>query len=129
MIALRIHKEIQAIRNTPNDSVFLFPQEDDKRTWNVTMKLSDTRNIRLLVSLPDSYPLHPPTIRVISRWQHPYVCPNGSICADMLGPAWSPVYTIEAVMRGILSILNEDNPRSGHTSRACCCHLRSERTR
>ena len=129
MIALRIHKEIQAICNTTNDSVFLFPSEDDKFTWNVTMKLSDVKNIRLRVSLSENYPLKPPTIRVISRLQHPYVCPNGSICTDMLGPAWSPAYTIEAVMRGILSILKEDNPRSGHTPRACCCHLRSERTR
>lgn len=120
MLARRLAKEIQEIRNTPNDAVFLFPRENDTSTWDVTMKLSDVKNIRLRVSLPDNYPLKPPTIQLISRLQHPFVCENGKICTDILGPTWSPAMTIEAVMWGVLSILKE-NPHSGHRQHACCC--------
>lgn len=120
MLARRIQKEIQEIRNSTNDSVFLFPHEDDTSRWDVTIKLSDVKNIRLRVTLPYNYPLKPPTIHIISRLRHPFICPNDSICMDMLGPGWSPAMTVEAVMYGVLSILNE-TPQSGHRQHACCC--------
>ena len=120
MLARRLNREIQDIHNSVNDSVFLFPRNNDMSTWDVTMKLSDAKNIRLRVTLPDNYPLKPPTIRIISRLQHPFVCENGKICTDILGPTWSPALTVEAVMRGVLSTLKE-TPRIGHRTHACCC--------
>lgn len=43
---------------------------------------------------------------------------NGAICLDILQKAWSPIYTVSAVLTSIQSLLSDPNPNSPANSEA-----------
>jgi ubiquitin-protein ligase len=125
MANLRIRREIQKLGDSTSNGIYYYPHNDDIYTWDITMELSDTKNIRLELTLPENFPYKPPKVQVISRLQNQYVYDSGSICLDILGPTWSPSMTIEAIMVGILSLLKEEpHVASAHKGSHCCCSVR-----
>ncbi len=71
------------------------------------------------INIPDMYPLEPPKVKFITRYNsfrfHPNLYVEGKVCLSILGtwsgPNWTPVMTIMTVALSIQSILT-DNPLS-----------------
>ncbi|KPA74276.1 putative mitochondrial putative ubiquitin-conjugating enzyme e2 [Leptomonas pyrrhocoris] len=63
---------------------------------------------KLLLTIPQDYPLVPPKAAFITKVFHPNVEFNsGNVCLDILKKRWSPVWTLSSVCRAILNLLAE----------------------
>jgi peroxin-4 len=66
------------------------------------------------LSLPKSYPHHPPKAHFVTKICHPNVhLGNGEICLDVLKEGWLPAWTLEAVVRAIVQLMGapfQDSP-------------------
>ncbi|KAH3681601.1 hypothetical protein WICPIJ_007475 [Wickerhamomyces pijperi] len=68
---------------------------------------------RLKIMIPEEYPftnpvchfILDPSANVTKIPMHPHIYSNGHICLDLLGPAWTPAYTIMSLIVAIQSIL------------------------
>lgn len=68
----------------------------------------------LSITLPDTYPLAPPTIRFTTRISHPNISfTTGEICLTLLTTEhWSPVYTLSTTLTAIHQLLTDPRPDS-----------------
>ncbi|KAK3501264.1 ubiquitin-conjugating enzyme/RWD-like protein [Neurospora crassa] len=61
----------------------------------------------LHITLPPTYPLHPPTIKFITPIVHANVAlTTGEICLDLLKEAWTPAYSVLECVRAIRLLLS-----------------------
>lgn len=68
---------------------------------------------RLLLRIPQDYPMRPPTAAFITKVFHPNVnFADGVVCLDILKSRWSPAWTLNALCRAVLSLLAEPEPSS-----------------
>jgi len=83
------------------------------------------------ISIPAEYPFQPPVMRFITKIWHPNVSsvtvsltdlsrgseplliyyPQGAICLDTLGSAWSPVLTLKSALISLQSLLSSPEPK------------------
>ncbi|KAK4580270.1 hypothetical protein LTR86_000473 [Recurvomyces mirabilis] len=64
-------------------------------TWNLT------------ISLPPTYPTHPPTILFTTPICHPNIAfKTGEICLDLLKTSWTPAYGIVSTLEAIQQLLS-----------------------
>lgn len=74
---------------------------------------------------PETYPLHPPKLKIISDIWHPNVGKDGTVCISILHEPgddkygyekaherWSPVHTVETIMVSVISMLADPNDES-----------------
>src|SRR5436305_1009975 len=67
----------------------------------------------LLIKIPATYPMLPPSVRFETRLCHPNVHPkSGEICLDILKAAWSPAWTLKSVMIAVSLLLVDPEPAS-----------------
>ncbi|TNY17851.1 ubiquitin-conjugating enzyme/RWD-like protein, partial [Rhodotorula diobovata] len=60
---------------------------------------------------PDRYPFEPLKIKFITKVYHPNISSaSGFICLDILGKAWSPVYTLRTCLVSLQSLLSSPEP-------------------
>lgn len=67
---------------------------------------------RLSMVFGENYPNEAPKVRFETKIYHPNVYADGSICLDILGNAWSPIYDVAAILTSIQSLLSDPNPAS-----------------
>lgn len=99
--------------------------------WDIYFTLNDDDSlyagkiIKASMEFPDCYPLHPPTLRFVSKMFHPNVYTDGRVCISILeedlpdptGYAkpedkWAPVQNIRTVLLSIVVVINSPNIES-----------------
>lgn len=81
--------------------------------------------IKASMEFPDCYPLHPPSLKFVSKMFHPNVYTDGRVCISILeedlpdptGYAkpedkWAPVQNIRTVLLSIVVVINSPNIES-----------------
>ncbi|KAH6897106.1 ubiquitin-conjugating enzyme/RWD-like protein [Thelonectria olida] len=59
------------------------------------------------ISIPTSYPLHPPKMTFITPIVHPNIAlQTGEICLDLLKDAWTPAYSVLECVRAVRMLLS-----------------------
>jgi ubiquitin-conjugating enzyme E2 W len=76
---------------------------------------------RLEITIKENYPFSPPVCLFVkapddgidSIPMNPHIYSNGHICLDLLGPAWTPIHTVESLVLSVYSMIvgNEANER------------------
>ncbi|CCH44870.1 Ubiquitin-conjugating enzyme E2 [Wickerhamomyces ciferrii] len=79
----------------------------------------DTYRVKIMI--PEQYPYVSPVVIFMKSTEdnintipiHPHIYSNGHICLDLLGPAWTPIQTINSLLISLQSILasNSRNER------------------
>eukprot|EP01112_Ceratiomyxa_fruticulosa_P000793 TRINITY_DN1071_c0_g1_i2.p1 TRINITY_DN1071_c0_g1~~TRINITY_DN1071_c0_g1_i2.p1 ORF type:complete len:147 (-),score=28.67 TRINITY_DN1071_c0_g1_i2:285-725(-) len=64
----------------------------------------------LELDVPQEYPFKPPKLKFTTKIYHPNIKADGSVCAEVLGEAWSPQLKIQDVLLTMRSLLSEPNP-------------------
>ncbi|RDW73971.1 hypothetical protein BP5796_07413 [Coleophoma crateriformis] len=68
---------------------------------------------QLLISIPATYPLAPPTLTFATRICHPNVkWETGEVCLDLLKERWTPVLTVRMCVEAVLRLLAEPGNES-----------------
>jgi ubiquitin-protein ligase len=89
-------------------------------TWHANIRgpektLYEGGVFHLELKFPQSYPSHPPSIRIFNNIPHPNVF-GGYICLDILqqngveeGCGWTSAYSVQSVLTQLQSFLFEEN--------------------
>lgn len=87
-------------------------EEDDLFAWEAVVNGKgigggyDAGRWLLAITIPPTYPLHPPKIRFVTSIIHPNVAVDtGEICLDLLKEAWTPTYSILQSVRAVRMLL------------------------
>lgn len=111
------------MQSDPPTGVNAAPLEHNLMVWQCIIFGPDDTvweggTFNLMMEFSEDYPNHAPKIRFITKVFHPNVYQDGSICLDILGNQWSPIYDVAAILTSIQSLLNDPNPASPANSEA-----------
>lgn len=118
----RLYRDLEEIQNEkiPTVGVTARPLENDMFTWHANIRgpektLYEGGVFHLELKFPQSYPSHPPSIRIFNNIPHPNVF-GGYICLDILqqngieeGCGWTSAYSVQSVLTQLQSFLFEEN--------------------
>ena len=65
---------------------------------------------KFTVDVPDSYPHHAPKVHLITPIYHPNIDTEGNVCLNILRKDWTPVFSIQTVVFGVLSLFFSPEP-------------------
>uniref|UniRef100_A0A6B2LNL0 UBC core domain-containing protein n=1 Tax=Arcella intermedia TaxID=1963864 RepID=A0A6B2LNL0_9EUKA len=112
-------KEYKTQQQEQSEDVKIYPTDEvSLMTWKAwILGPKDTpysdAYFELDIVVPDNYPLKPPQVKFVTKIFHPNVhFKTGEICLDLLKDAWSAVYTLTAVCRSIINLLDSPEPDS-----------------
>ncbi len=118
MYKQRLMKEaIEASKKKFNEFLLMF-NENDLLSWEAFIQgPNDTpyaNHIFLVkISLTSEYPIAPPKMYFKSRIFHPNIhFTTGEVCLDIIKTDWSPTWTLEALCRALLYLLQNPNADS-----------------
>lgn len=119
----RLQKELETIQNDPIPLTYISPKNDNLSEWEgYIIGPGDTPyengKFRLLILIPDRYPMDPPTVTFVTKMFHPNISVDGKICVDILKNKWLPSMTLQKILISILSMLSEPNPHDPLNERA-----------
>lgn len=137
MAQKRLLKELKSTTSLPNTVLLLQPINGDLFTWTAIIQPIDSlysnAHFQLIMQIPQSYPLEPPTVRFITHLSptkdksllskdvkiSTYIphCnidfKTGEICLDILKKDhWSPAWTLQTVILAIVVLLDNQEPDS-----------------
>jgi ubiquitin-conjugating enzyme E2 N len=114
-VAGRIAREIKSLRTHPVARVSASPHPDNTRDFDAYI-LGPTGSpfadgvFKLVVFLPEGYPISQPKVRFLTQVYHPNIDRIGRICISILSKDWSPALTISSLPVSIQSLLSDPNP-------------------
>jgi len=117
-MATRLMKELKTLQMNPPEDMVLLPSDSNLYHWTAVIKgPRDTPYeggyFQLSISIPDTYPLQPPSVRFNTKVFHPNIhFKTGEICLDLFKNAWSAVHTLQSVCTCILLLLSTPEPDS-----------------
>lgn len=134
----RLQKEAAALRDNRQEDIHLAPQDGNIMEWSAVIRgppdsFYQGYEFDLKISVPSTYPMHPPTIKFVTKIFHPnvlyevcmsyFVCrtllppkttssflQTGEICLDILKKEWSPAWNLQSACRAIIALLAEPAP-------------------
>merc|ERR1740117_1333800 len=114
--AKRVRKEAKEGKCSYDD-IELGPRNDsDIFLWDATVvgppdTPFEKARFCLQFNIPNAYPHSPPRVKFLTKCCHPNVhWKTGEICLDVLKDAWTPIWTLEAVCRAVVALL--ESPES-----------------
>ncbi|KAL1960545.1 hypothetical protein VTO42DRAFT_7124 [Malbranchea cinnamomea] len=117
----RLLRELNEYTHNPNECLLhLGPvRDDDLLHWEAVLKGVPGTPYQdglwhLNITIPPTYPLHPPTIKFSTRIAHPNISfTTGEICLTLLtSEHWSPAYTLSSTLSAIHQLLTDPEPDS-----------------
>ena len=115
----RLLRDLKKINESEDASsgVTASPEGDSLFRWKAVIFGPDDTiweggAFRLVIEFTEEYPNKPPKVKFITKMYHPNIYNDGSICLDILGANWSPVYDISSILTSIQSLLCDPNPKS-----------------
>jgi ubiquitin-protein ligase len=116
----RIQQELTKFNTEPSPYYSAQPRQDNILIWDVNIHGLPAlhqmgKNYDLEITIPNDYPFYPPSIKVLSPINRSYIdSRTGELCSDILlrghASAWSPSFTMEAVLIAVCSILTDNEP-------------------
>ena len=125
-----IFNHYKLFNDDPIDGVSININEDNIKEWDLTiMGPPDTMYeggfFRAKMTFPNNFPMHPPTLKFISKIYHPNIYPDGKVCISILHPPgedkwgyekaeerWRPVHTINSILLSVISLFSSPNDES-----------------
>ncbi|KAF4355297.1 hypothetical protein CsatB_025407 [Cannabis sativa] len=62
------------------------------------------------IKMPYNYPFKPPKVVFLTKVFHPNISEDGTIHIDFLGKTWGAAWTIEKILLGLCSFLDDPDP-------------------
>lgn len=108
----RAIKELNFIGNNPNDNYVVYSSYSTPEEWRIFIK-GPKKNfnekwLNIFMSLSSLYPTVPPSFIFLTKPFHPNVSREGIIKFSLIDKNYSPKVTIDAMIKGIIDLL--ENP-------------------
>ncbi|KAK9377258.1 ubiquitin-conjugating enzyme/RWD-like protein [Lipomyces chichibuensis] len=110
----RIGRELADINAQRSPLYTAGPKSDsDILNWDVSIlgpggTPYEGGTFKLSLTLPPSYPFHPPTLSFITKIYHPNVLPDGMVCIPLLKTdQWKPACKLVTVIEIAVGLLKE----------------------
>ena len=127
----RIHKDLRAVRDIPNEFFSFDPDIENtdsgfKCNGNLFGHYGFYKGciIKFEMIFPKDYPNNPPTVNFITKIFHPNIYTDGKVCISILhaggdetnyeddGLRWSPAQTLYSIITSIHYVLHNPNIES-----------------
>eukprot|EP00727_Mastigamoeba_balamuthi_P006570 m51a1_g2533 putative ubiquitin-conjugating enzyme e2 2-like (156) ;mRNA; f:248777-249966 len=128
----RLMRDFRRLQTDPPSGISGAPEENNILAWHcVIFGPDDTPweggTFKLMMQFSEEYPNKAPQVKFVSKIFHPNVYADGSICLDILGNQWSPIYDIAAILTSIQSLLSDPNPNSPANGEAARLFVENKR--
>ena len=104
-LSSEINLEFPDFSNLKN--FFLSINPDNSSFWK-------NKKINFQIKIPNSYPNRPPKIKCLKKIFHPNIDDsNGGVCLSIIREDWTPVYGLNHIFQGLLSLFyffDSDDP-------------------
>jgi peroxin-4 len=112
--ATRILKELRAAKTDNSDDLWLETKEENIREWVGVLKAPyEGHYFHIAISIPEGYPIDPPTARFLTPVFHPNVhFKDGKVCLDILKTEWTPAWNIQSLCTAVSLLLSSPAPES-----------------
>ena len=89
--------------------------ENDLMNFTVLLKAEDSSIWEggiypFKVTVPENFPIEPPICKLPEPIFHPNIDMDGNVCLNILRKDWAPVITINHIIFGLETLLNDPNP-------------------
>ncbi|RUS27982.1 ubiquitin-conjugating enzyme/RWD-like protein [Jimgerdemannia flammicorona] len=117
-VSRRLLKELHDPCENPDILELRLVDDDDLLNWRALLRGAtgtayEGGVFELRITVPQSYPIHPPTIKFVTTICHPNVhFKSGEICLDILKTTWSPAWTLQSTLLAISLLLVHPEPSS-----------------
>ncbi|KAF3333471.1 Ubiquitin-conjugating enzyme E2 2 [Carex littledalei] len=106
----RLLRELSELQRDPPPGIYGVLRDNNIMIWDVIICGPDCGpwqggTFQLSVEFNNDYPLQPPIAKFNSKMYHPNVFEDGTICLDILGYNWSPIWSAPFLLVAIQSIL------------------------
>lgn len=65
---------------------------------------------RFTLTVNNNFPIEPPKVKCAQKIYHPNIDLDGNVCLNILREDWSPVWSLNAILFGLLHLFLEPNP-------------------
>ena len=125
-------RDFKRLQQDPPEGVSGAPHDDNILTWDAVIFGPEATpweggTFRLSMTFSENYPNEAPKVVFVTKLYHPNVYSDGSICLDILGNAWSPIYDVAAILTSIQSLLSDPNPASPANAEAAQLYQENRR--
>ncbi|ODV88715.1 hypothetical protein CANCADRAFT_3362 [Tortispora caseinolytica NRRL Y-17796] len=116
----RLLRELGQAQNELPEGVIALEVVDDADLYHWTAQIEgppsspfENTIFDLTITVPDQYPIKPPTFNFKNRISHPNIdFKTGDICLDVLSDKWSPAWTLASALVAIRQLLGSPEPDS-----------------
>ncbi|ODQ65165.1 ubiquitin-conjugating enzyme [Nadsonia fulvescens var. elongata DSM 6958] len=121
MAARRLIRELAAFSADPNPALALLEPTSSSNLfqWRAVLRGPAAPSPyegglwEIIISIPESYPLSPPTMKFKTKIVHPNIhLETGEVCLDVLKSQWSPAWTISSACTAVQAMLSDPEPDS-----------------
>ncbi|KAH0473147.1 MAG: hypothetical protein KVP17_002275 [Porospora cf. gigantea B] len=111
---IRLQQEFDRL-DLPKECRFGFPNPDDLMHFNVF--ITPTRgywagcSYMFSFEIPMGYPFSTPKVKCQTKIWHPNIDIQGNICLNILRDAWTPVMSFDAIIFGLILLMDDPNPQ------------------
>ncbi|XP_037960646.1 ubiquitin-conjugating enzyme E2-24 kDa-like [Teleopsis dalmanni] len=111
----RLQKELAEIIKQPPPNCSVNLKNDDISHWSATLQgppgtVYEGGTFELDILFGPKYPFKPPKIRFVTKIYHCNINSEGYICVDILGPKWTPAFSLSTILVSITALLSNCNP-------------------
>jgi|TARA_B110000091_G_C13644874_1_gene402813 ubiquitin-conjugating enzyme E2 M len=111
-VVLRLQKDIKELDGGDVAKVS-FPDASNLKLMNCSITPNDGywlgATYNFTIDVPDDYPHKAPTCTLKEKIYHPNIDLEGNVCLNILRADWKPVLDINAVIYGLIFLLNMPN--------------------
>ena len=111
-VVLRLQKDVQELDGGDVAKV-TFPDASNLKVMNCSIAPTDGfwqgATFNFTIDVPDDYPHKAPTCTLKEKIYHPNIDLEGNVCLNILRADWKPVLDINAVIYGLIFLMNSPN--------------------
>merc|ERR1739838_56771 len=123
-----LQKELKRLTSDPDSNFFIELVADNLFEWTCAFpgpegSLYEGGYLTAVLKFPDDFPNHPPKMTFSLDLFHPNIYPSGEVCISILHEPgedasnpqesaqerWRPIWTVEAILVSVISLLSDPN--------------------
>lgn len=111
---IRIQKDINELLLPPTIKLNILEPVAQMKNFEILITPDDgyyaNGAFKFNLTVNNNFPIDPPKVKCTQKIYHPNIDLDGNVCLNILREDWSPVWSLNAILFGLLHLFLEPNP-------------------